>query len=126
MFTSVQLNLRDLSVVKNYVNFIIYKYNFSGNKMLPWRERFGLVDMVGRCNCSGKEQCCASDTRFTPKGLMDHLNSKKRSCFLHLGIYLYLYTIYRGLRGTGHKALFDVGNDEYKKAEAAEKNEYYQ
>ena len=84
--------------------------------MLPWRENFGLVDMVRRCNCSGKEQCCASDTRFTPKGLMDHLNSKKKSCFLHLGIYLYLYTIYRGLRGTGHKALVDVGNDEYKKA----------
>jgi hypothetical protein len=124
MFASVQLNPRDTSVVTNHLNFIFYTYNFSGNKMLPWRERHGLADMVRHCRCSGKEHCCASDARFTPKGLMDHLKSKKQ-CFLHLGTYLYLYTIYRGLRGTGHKALFDVGSDDYKNAEAAEKNEYY-
>jgi len=91
--------------------------------MLPWREQFGLVDMVNSCDCSGNKQCCASDARFTPKGLMDHLDSKKNSCFLHLGIHRYLFEIYRDLRGTGHKALFNVGDDEYKRAQAAEVNE---
>jgi len=54
---------------------------------------------------------------------MDQLDSKKPSCFLHLGIHRYLFEIYWVLQGMGHKVLFNVGDDEYKRAQAAEVNE---
>ena len=56
-------------------------------------------------------------------GLMAHLEAKKESCVLHYCVDEYLRELYGDLRGTGHKALFKLGDPDYKVAEAAENEE---
>ena len=67
--------------------------------------------------------CGKGKSRFTPMGLMAHLEAKKESCVLHYGVDVFLRELYRNLRGTGHKALYKLGDPNYKVAEAAEKQE---
>jgi len=67
--------------------------------MMPWRERFGLVDIVDKYDSSNCGKYKAGK-KFTPMGLMGHLRSKQDSCILHYGIIKFLEDLYGGLRGT--------------------------
>lgn len=74
-----------------------------GHYMLPWRNRFDLNEIVSKYTGSTD---CGSRARFTPVGLMAHLEAKKMSCLLHFGVHIFLMELYGDLRGTGHKTLF--------------------
>ena len=54
---------------------------------------------------------------------MGHLRKKGENCPLHYGITEYLIKLYGDVNGTGHKALYMMGDAKYKAAEAAEKRE---
>jgi hypothetical protein len=97
----------------------------SGKKMLTWRKHFiidHIVEKYNDTNCSDKKGQSVKE-RITPIGLMSHLESKKNSCVLHLGVYKYLWELYGDLRGIGHKALYKMGDPKYKRAEALENQE---
>lgn len=88
----------------------------SGPKMAKWRERFHINYITqSHGNCGGK--------RMSPRGLMDHVESKMESCLLHHGLYHYLWTLYGNLRGVGHKALYKTGSQFYNRALAEENKE---
>jgi hypothetical protein len=94
--------------------------------MFPWRDRFVLDHIVTKydfTNCAGKKGKTGGSERMTPIGLMGHLESKKNSCVLHLGVEVYLKELYGELRGVGHKALFKLGDPNYRRAEAKENEE---
>jgi len=96
-----------------------------GKKMLTWRKHFiidHIVEKYNDTNCSDKKGKSVKE-RITPIGLMSHLESKKNSCVLHLGVYKYLWELYGDLRGIGHKALYKMGDPKYKRAEALENQE---
>jgi hypothetical protein len=100
-----------------------------------WRMHFGVDDSL--------PNVCTSNGKFTPNGLLKHLEAKKynddvsiltyqrnderENAVLHTLVYKYLkncYENYTEVPRTGtwlhHKALYDVGNTEYKRAEAAQ------
>jgi hypothetical protein len=93
-------------------------------KLAPWREKFNLY---GVPICGSKN----STPKFTPNGLVAHLEQKKdvklsddRSSFFHCIVYQYIKTLYSNYWGSNvhHKALYKVASADYKKAEAKEKN----
>jgi len=90
----------------------------SSKAMMPWLDRFELNFIVEKYS----SDYCYPD-KMTAMGLMDHLASKKDKCLLHLGVDAYLRELYGDVRGVGHKALFKMGDAQYKKAEAMENKE---
>lgn len=90
----------------------------SSKAMMPWLDRFELNFIVEKYS----SDYCYPD-KMTAMGLMDHLASKKDKCLLHLGVDAYLRELYGDVRGVGHKALFKMGDAQYKRAEAMENKE---
>jgi Zn ribbon nucleic-acid-binding protein len=84
--------------------------------MSRWRDNFGVNHMESKDKCNYHKKA-------VPKGLMDHLHKTgKQGGFLHRGIELYLTKMYEDhLVHIGHKALYNIGDDMYKKAEAEER-----
>jgi len=79
-----------------YDNYFIYYYYYllffflSGKSMSPWRDA-ECLDTLGFHLCNGKLMSC--------QGLLNHLQTKKSSCYFHLGILHVLQNLY----GNGKK-----------------------
>jgi hypothetical protein len=88
-----------------------------GSSLKPWRGTHGISLSV-----------CGS-SRFSANGLMDHLRqlsfpsgSLQAPCLHHWMTLTYLETLYADFwsPGTGHKALYKMGDTKYRAAEEAE------
>jgi hypothetical protein len=98
-------------VVKTHANADKCCFCPCGPKLKNWRDKFA-------------GQTCTANSSFMPNGLVDHLNAeKKKGCMLHWIVYTYLDILYADFWGPNikHKALYNVGSKDYKKAEAEEK-----
>ena len=86
---------------------------------IKWRTNFDISFMNDNDKCSGYHK------NALPFGLMDHVRKLGESGgYLHLAVQLYLETLHAKKWGSiGHKALYKPGDENYKKAEAAEKKE---
>ena len=123
------------SIIHNFIDALRYNLLFSvgfdvvfGNhpddeksclcpcckNMVKWRENFQVNYMIEKDKCDYHR-------KSLPKGLMDHLKKiGDGGGYLHLGTELYLRKLYGNLYGNiGHKALYNAGDPDYKRAEAA-------
>jgi hypothetical protein len=80
--------------------------------MLPWQKQQKLDHI-----CT-KESAC--EGWFEGIGLISHLETKGKGCVLHYGVLTYLHALYGNLNGCGHKFLYKLGDDRYKRALEAE------
>mmetsp|Transcript_38179 Transcript_38179/g.80336 ORF Transcript_38179/g.80336 Transcript_38179/m.80336 type:complete len:882 (-) Transcript_38179:220-2865(-) len=88
-------------------------------QMKKWREQDRDVDMLidERDQKDRKRDPCR---HFEPMGLMAHLEKEGETCILHFGTRIYLEKLYENHNGPGigHKNLYKLGDDKYKKADA--------
>lgn len=96
-----------------------------GRKMKTWRKQFGL-DLPDTCG-SAKSQ-----KPFGPRGLVAHVQEKMKDslvggCFYHKIVECYLLTLYKNYlkEGIHHKALYDLNDDGFKRAEKYEMKEVH-
>lgn len=84
--------------------------------MDKWRNNFNLQFIIT------KDECQNFHKAAKPKGLMDHIKQVgSTGGYLHRGIELYLDNFYRNKWGNiGHKALYNIGDNNYNLAVAAE------
>mmetsp|Transcript_27815 Transcript_27815/g.55704 ORF Transcript_27815/g.55704 Transcript_27815/m.55704 type:complete len:977 (-) Transcript_27815:169-3099(-) len=88
------------------------------NRSIKWIEFNGLGEIVWNK--------CQNHKKLTPIGLMAHLRKTSETCTLHWGIMKYMEMLYckeegSYLGGIGHKGMYQVGDEDWKCAEAAEK-----
>ena len=82
-------------------------------QMVKWRTNFGVENVEKKVD---KDECV--NKIYTPKALMDHLSSIET--YLHIAIRDYLDVVYKEFWNcnTSHKALYNVGTLDYRRAEA--------
>ena len=85
--------------------------------MTPWWEDCKVLDIVDKCKTSKK----TDRPSFDPKGLLQHLQEKAKSCEIHYGVIIYLHQLYKVPYGidVGHRALYNQSDRKYKEALAA-------
>jgi len=85
--------------------------------MRPWWVDCKIEEIAGSCKKIKKTDCHS----FDPKGLLQHLKEKAKSCEIHYGVNIYLHQLYKDPYGidVGHRALYNQSDRKYKEALAA-------
>lgn len=90
-----------------------------GKKLSSWRNmiKYGFDDGMRDL---GEEPC--DDKKYSPKGLLDHLSSKRNRGFLHWIVETYIRSLYKDYfkPGLDHKALYNINDANWRKAETME------
>jgi len=91
-----------------------------------WRKMYELEGKVAGIGSTNQRTNHCTKGKLMPIGLMSHVRKEGESCILHYGISKYLehryckdQGNYRG--GTGHKAMYQLNDPNYRDAVAAEK-----
>lgn len=98
-----------------------------GGQMQTWRDRF-VTKFSGTINPDLQMKKICDNKRFTDLGIVAHLQTKAEFCDHHRLTYIYLRNLYKDFAKPGlmHKAMYNLNDPNYKRAQNEESKSNYE